>query len=54
MTGGGFGGCAIMLVRADRAAAAEVAIVKAFASAFGRACPVFATRAADGAGRVRI
>ena len=54
MTGGGFGGCAIVLVRADRAADAEAAIVKAFESAFGRACPVFATRAADGAGRVRI
>ena len=54
MTGGGFGGCAIVLVQADCAAAASDAIRAAFEAKFGRACPIFATRAAQGAGRVEL
>ncbi len=50
MTGGGFGGCAILLADAARAEAVEDAIAAAFAERFGRRCPIFATRAAAGAG----
>jgi galactokinase len=50
MTGGGFGGSAIVLAQADRAEAVAEAIRKGFAARFGRACPVFATQAAAGAG----
>ncbi len=49
MTGGGFGGCAIVLVQADPAAAIAETIAAGFASRFGRRCPIFATRAAQGA-----
>ncbi len=49
MTGGGFGGCAIVLARANRAEAVAEAVAAGFASRFGRRCPVFATRAAQGA-----
>jgi len=49
MTGGGFGGCAIVLARADRADAVAEAIASGFASRFDRRCPIFATRAAQGA-----
>jgi galactokinase len=50
MTGGGFGGCAIILAEAGSAEAATEAIAAAFERRFGRRCPVFATRAAGGAG----
>ena len=50
MTGGGFGGCAILLADAARAETIEDAIAAAFAERFGRRCPIFATRAAAGAG----
>ncbi len=53
MTGGGFGGCAIVLVRAAGAAAAGEEIAAAFERRFGRRCPVFATRAAAGAGQLK-
>ncbi|MBN1941966.1 MAG: galactokinase [Phycisphaerae bacterium] len=49
MTGGGFGGCAIVLVRADRAEAVRDAIIAQFQVRFGRDCPIFATHAAAGA-----
>ena len=49
MTGGGFGGCAIVLAQAQRADAVAEAIAAGFASRFGRRCPIFATRAAQGA-----
>jgi len=49
MTGGGFGGCAIVLAEAGRAKAIAEAIVTGFAGRFGRRCPIFATRAAQGA-----
>jgi len=49
MTGGGFGGCAIVLAEAGRAKAIAGAIAVGFAARFGRRCPIFATRAAQGA-----
>jgi len=52
MTGGGFGGCAIALVRTVDADAIVARITEAFRAAFGRACPVFATHAAAGASRL--
>jgi galactokinase len=52
MTGGGFGGCAIVLAEAARAAEITEAIQKGFAAKFGRTCPIFATRAAAGAGKM--
>jgi galactokinase len=52
MTGGGFGGCGIILAAAKRAKLVSEAITSGFARRFGRRCPIFATRAADGAGVV--
>jgi galactokinase len=52
MTGGGFGGCAIVLAEAGRAAEITESIQKGFAAKFGRTCPIFATRAAAGAGKL--
>ncbi len=52
MTGGGFGGCAIVLARLDAAAAAGKAIADRFQRRFGRRCPIFVTAAAAGAGEV--
>ncbi len=49
MTGGGFGGCAIILAAAERAAAIAASVADAFESRFARRCPIFPTRAADGA-----
>ncbi len=49
MTGGGFGGCAIVLAEAARAEAIATAIQNAFERRFGRRCPIFATTAQDGA-----
>jgi len=49
MTGGGFGGCAIVLAEAARAKAISGAVAKGFNARFGRRCPIFATRAAQGA-----
>ena len=49
MTGGGFGGCAIVLADAARSDDLQAALAAGFADRFGRACPVFATRACDGA-----
>jgi galactokinase len=51
MTGGGFGGCAIILAEAGRADAVAQAVADGFAKRFGRRCPIFATRAAAGASR---
>ncbi len=50
MTGGGFGGCAIALVKADRAQQLGEYIAHSYGEKFGQRCPVFATRAAQGAG----
>ena len=49
MTGGGFGGCAIILAEAASAEPVAQAVGEAFAAKYGRRCPVFATRAAAGA-----
>ena len=49
MTGGGFGGCAIVLAAADKAGDIARAVASGFESRFARRCPVFATRAAAGA-----
>jgi len=49
MTGGGFGGCAIILAKADKAETIIETVRKGFAKRFGRRCPIFATAAAAGA-----
>ncbi|WP_171163281.1 galactokinase [Streptomyces sp. I05A-00742] len=51
MTGGGFGGSAIVLVEEDRAAGVERAVADAFASARFTAPAVFPVTAGEGAGR---
>ena len=53
LTGGGFGGCTVMLVESDRVGEAGMAIAKAFAVRFGRVPTWFATAAADGAGEMK-
>ena len=53
MTGGGFGGCALVLVEADAADAAAKHIASTFRARFARRCAIFATRAAGGAGQVQ-
>ena len=53
MTGGGFGGCAIVLAETGAAESAAEKIAEQFNSRFGRRCPIFATRAAPGAGELR-
>jgi galactokinase len=50
MTGGGFGGCAIILADADRADSIAAAITESYNAGFGHPCVIFATRAAAGAG----
>ncbi|NLF31089.1 MAG: galactokinase [Planctomycetes bacterium] len=49
MTGGGFGGCAIILARRDAADAVADAVASHYQAAYGRRCPIFATRPAAGA-----
>ena len=49
MTGGGFGGCAIVLVGAESAGAVAEAVAAGYADRYGRRCGVFATAAAAGA-----
>ncbi len=49
MTGGGFGGCAIVLAQADRADAITDHIAKGFAAEFATQPGMFPTRAAAGA-----
>ena len=48
MTGGGFGGCAIILARTDRADDITVAITENYTARFGHPCVIFPTRAAAG------
>lgn len=48
MTGGGFGGCTVALVRSDAVASVTSALVDRFRTTFGRAPDVFVTRACDG------
>jgi galactokinase len=54
MTGGGFGGCTVTLVEPTQVEAAGTAVAKAFAMRFGRAPAWFVTRAAEGAGEIRV
>ncbi len=49
MTGGGFGGCAIILARAAMAEAITKTIQDDFAAKFSRPCHIFATSACQGA-----
>jgi len=52
MTGGGFGGCAILLAEVGHAQAVTRTVQQAFATTFGHDCPIFATTACKGAGRL--
>jgi galactokinase len=54
MTGGGFGGCAIILADAQAAGEISRTVGAGFAQRFGRVCPIFATHAADGAGKLEL
>jgi galactokinase len=54
MTGGGFGGCAIVLVEADKADAVAAAIGEGFEAKFGHPCVIFGTVAAQGASAVSL
>jgi galactokinase len=54
MTGGGFGGCAIILAKADQARDIIAAVGNSFAKRFGRVCPILATKAAQGAEYISI
>jgi galactokinase len=49
MTGGGFGGCAIILAASDRADDIATAVTEEYAARFGHPCVIFATHAAGGA-----
>ena len=51
MTGGGFGGCTVNLVRADRAAAFEAHVRARFEAATGRVPEIYTCVASDGARR---
>jgi galactokinase len=53
MTGGGFGGCAIILAEADAAEAVGRRVADRFEAAFHRRPPILATAAAAGAGVLR-
>jgi len=52
MTGGGFGGCTVNLVRAGRAAAFEAHVRARFEAATGRVPEIYTCAASDGARRV--
>ncbi len=49
MTGGGFGGCAIVLVKAENADATQAKIEAEFRATFDHDCVIFATTPAQGA-----
>ena len=53
MTGGGFGGCAIVLAADQAAGAIALRIADDFEKRFSRRCPIFPTRAAGGAAQTR-
>ena len=50
MTGGGFGGCTVNLVRADAVDAFKAAVPPAYERATGREADVWVTAASAGAG----
>ena len=52
MTGGGFGGCAIMLVESEHREAISSSLSQGFEKKFGRRCPIFATHAVAGVGTI--
>jgi galactokinase len=52
MTGGGFGGCTINLVDADRAGEFRSTILQEYERATGRVAEIYVTSAADGAGPI--
>ena len=52
MTGGGFGGCAIILADAKHADDIANAITESYTARFGHPCVIFSTRPAAGAGAV--
>jgi len=52
MTGGGFGGCAIILADADKAERISETVTAQYEGRFSLPCAIFATRAAAGAGVV--
>ena len=52
MTGGGFGGCTIKLVREDNVEEFQTKVAAAYERATGRAPEIYSTAAADGAGRL--
>jgi galactokinase len=54
MTGGGFGGCAIILVHVSQAETITRIVQQAFTARFGRRCPIFATPAVAGAGALDL
>ena len=53
MTGGGFGGCTINLVRPDAVAALRAAIERDYVAETGRTPRIWEVEAAAGAGSVR-
>jgi len=52
MTGGGFGGCTVNLVRADAVQRVRVAVADEYQRATGIAPQIFVSSAAEGAGEV--
>ncbi|MDA3961856.1 MAG: galactokinase [Planctomycetota bacterium] len=54
MTGAGFGGCTVSLVRDEAVEGFVAALEKAYAAQFDLPVAVYVTRAADGAGRLDI
>ncbi|ABF40702.1 galactokinase [Candidatus Koribacter versatilis Ellin345] len=54
MTGGGFGGCTINLVRADAVNAFRAEIIAKYKQATGRRADVFISSAAEGAQQVKV
>jgi len=54
MTGGGFGGCTVNLVRHHAIAALEVAVLREYPARTGLTPHVYVTRAVDGAGPVSL
>ena len=49
MTGGGFGGCAVVLATPDAAAGLRSTLPEAYAAAHGRACQLWPVTASAGA-----
>jgi galactokinase len=52
MTGGGFGGCTVNLVHAEKAEAFAAELAKRYEHATGRLPEVYICRASDGAGEI--